>query len=63
MIDETTAGGLTYWQAVDIFERIADRAEIVAVTMCEFMPSADRNAQGAILAAQILTTWLGRLTR
>ena len=58
-----TAGGLTYWQAVDIFEGIADRAEIVAVTMCEFMPSADRNAQGAILAAQLLTTWLGRLTR
>ncbi|MDU8942404.1 arginase family protein [Ovoidimarina sediminis] len=57
-----TAGGLSYWQVIDLFDRVAARAEIAGITMCEFMPSADRNAQGAILAGQILTTWLGRLT-
>ncbi len=56
-----TAGGLGYWQVIEIFEEIAERCEIVGVTMCEFMASRDRDMAGATLGAQLLTSWLSRL--
>lgn len=56
-----TAGGLDYWQVVTLFERIAARANIEAITMCEFMASRDRDRVGATLGAQLLTTWIGVL--
>ncbi|QQA41248.1 arginase family protein [Pelagovum pacificum] len=57
-----TAGGLSYWDAVEIVERITARARIAAITMAEFMPENDRTGQAAILGAQLLTTWIGLMT-
>ncbi|PYE84420.1 arginase family protein [Pseudoroseicyclus aestuarii] len=58
-----TAGGLGYWQAVDLVERIAARGRIAGLTMAEFMPERDIDGLGAATAAQLLTSWLGVLTR
>ena len=56
-----TAGGLGYWQVLELFERIVARGPVVAITMCEFMAARDRDQAGATLAAQLLTSWLGIL--
>ncbi len=54
-----TSGGLSYWQAVRIVEGIEAKARIAGITMAEFVTERDIGGQGAVLGAQLLTTWLG----
>ena len=58
-----TAGGLSYWQVLELFAGVAERARISGVTMVEFMPERDIGGQGAQLAAQLLASVLGLLDR
>lgn len=56
-----TGGGLGYWQMVEVLSALTARCDVVGVTACEFMPSRDIEGRGALLAAQLLTTWVGIL--
>lgn len=58
-----TAGGLSYWQVMDLVEGVAARARIAAFDMVEFMPERDIDGQGALLAAQLLAGVLGVIAR
>jgi len=58
-----TAGGLSYWDVVDLIEGAAARARIVAFDMVEFMPARDIDGQGALVAAQLLLAVLGIVAR
>jgi agmatinase len=58
-----TAGGLSYWQVLELFAGVAEKGRIVGVAMVEFMPERDVDGQGAGVAAQLLTSVLGILAR
>ena len=58
-----TAGGLTYWQVLDLIAGVAGRARIAAFDMVEFMPARDIDGQGAALAAQLLAAVMGIVAR
>jgi len=58
-----TAGGLTYWQVMELIEGVAARARIAAFDMVEFMPERDIDGQGALLAAQLLAGVTGIIAR
>lgn len=58
-----TAGGLVYWQAVELIAAVASRAEIVAFDLVELMPDRDIDGRGALLAAQLLATVMGIVAR
>ncbi|WP_126975640.1 arginase family protein [Frigidibacter oleivorans] len=58
-----TAGGLGYWDVVDLVAGAAARGRIVAFDMVEFMPARDIDGQGALTAAQLLATVLGIVAR
>ncbi len=58
-----TAGGLTYWQLMDLVEGAAARGRIAAFDMVELMPERDVDGQGALLAAQVLAGVLGVIAR
>lgn len=58
-----TAGGLSYWQGLELIAGVAEKARIAGVAMVEFMPERDVDGMGAELAAQLLSTVLGLLHR
>jgi agmatinase len=58
-----TAGGLSYWQLLELIGGVAEKARIVGLCMVELMPERDIDAQGALLAAQILASVLGIIAR
>ena len=58
-----TAGGLGYWQVVELIAAVAGRARIAAFDMVEFMPARDIDGQGATTAAQLLATVVGLIAR
>jgi agmatinase len=58
-----TAGGLSYWQAMDLIEGVAAKARIAAFDLVEFMPERDIDGQGALVAAQLVAAALGVITR
>ncbi|KFI26539.1 agmatinase [Haematobacter missouriensis] len=58
-----TAGGLGYWQAMELIAGVAERAEIVAFDLVELMPERDIDGRGALLAAQLLATVMGIVAR
>ncbi len=58
-----TAGGLSYWQVLELITSVAGKARIVAVDMVEFMPERDIDGQGALVAAQLLAAVLGVVAR
>ena len=58
-----TAGGLTYWQLLELIGGVAERATIAGFDMVELMPERDIDGQGALLAAQILSSVLGIIAR
>lgn len=58
-----TAGGLSYWQVVDLIAAVAAKARIAGFDMVEFMPARDIDGQGATTAAQLLATAVGLIAR
>jgi agmatinase len=58
-----TAGGLSYWDVVELVAGVAARARIAGVGFVEFMPERDIDGQGALTAAQLLTAILGIVAR
>lgn len=58
-----TAGGLSYWQVLELIAGVSEKARIAGFDMVEFMPSRDVDGLGAGLAAQLLTAVLGILAR
>ena len=58
-----TAGGLSYWQVLELIAGVAEKARIAGVTLVEFAPARDVAGIGATTAAQLLTAILGLLAR
>lgn len=58
-----TAGGLTYWQLIELIAAVGARARIVGFDLVELMPERDIDGRGALAAAQILATVIGLLAR
>jgi agmatinase len=58
-----TAGGLTYWQVLELIAGVSERARIAGFDMVEFMPSRDVDGQGATVAAQLLAAVMGIIAR
>ncbi len=58
-----TAGGLSYMQSLDLIEGVAERAEIVAFDLVEFLSSADTGGAAAVTAAQFVSAVAGIIAR
>ena len=58
-----TAGGMGYWQVLELIGGVAERARIAGFDMVELMPERDIDGQGALLAAQVLAGVLGVIAR
>jgi agmatinase len=58
-----TAGGLGYWQVLELIAGVSERARIAGFDMVEFMPSRDVDGQGATVAAQMLAAVMGIIAR
>ncbi len=58
-----TAGGLSYWQVMELVAAVAEKGRIVAFDMVEFMPERDLDGLGAMVAAQLLAGALGVIAR
>ena len=58
-----TAGGMTYWQLLELIAGVAEKARIAGFDMVELMPERDIDGQGALLASQILASVLGVIAR
>jgi agmatinase len=58
-----TAGGLSYWQVLELIGGVAGKARIAGVGFVEFMPERDVDGQGALTAAQLLAAILGIVAR
>lgn len=58
-----TAGGMSYWQVLELIGGVAEKARIAGFDMAELMPERDIDGQGALLAAQILAGVLGIIAR
>ena len=58
-----TAGGLGYWQVLELIGAVAEKARIAGFDMVELMPSRDIDGQGALVAAQLLAGVIGILAR
>jgi agmatinase len=56
-------GGLSYWQAIELIDGVAQRARVAAFDLVEFMPTGDVSGMGALTAGRILTYVAGRLSR
>jgi agmatinase len=57
------AGGLGYWQVLELIGGVAERARIAGFAMTEFMPDRDIDGMGAMLAAQMLAGVMGIVAR
>ena len=58
-----TAGGLSYWQVMELIGAVAEKGRIVAFDMVEFMPDRDIDGMGAMVAAQMLAGVIGVIAR
>lgn len=58
-----TAGGLGYWQVMELVGAVAEKARIAAFDMVEFMPERDIDGMGAMVAAQLLAGVMGIVAR
>ena len=58
-----TAGGLRYWQALELIAGVAAKARIRGAVFTEFMAERDIDGMGAATAAQLVTSTLGLLCR
>jgi agmatinase len=58
-----TAGGLSYWQVMELVGAVAEKARIAAFDMVEFMPERDIDGLGAMVAAQMLAGVMGIIAR
>lgn len=58
-----TAGGLRYWQALELLGGVAAKARIRGLVFTEFMAERDIDGMGAATAAQLLISTLGLLSR
>jgi agmatinase len=58
-----TAGGLGYWQVLELIAGVAEKARIAGFDMVEFMPDRDVDGQGAVVAAQLLAAVMGIIAR
>lgn len=58
-----TAGGLSYWQVLELIGGVAEKARIAGFDLVELMPERDIDGQGALLAAQVLAGVLGVIAR
>ena len=58
-----TAGGLGYWQVLELIAGVTEKARIVGFDMVEFMPDRDIDGQGAAVAAQLLAGVMGIIAR
>lgn len=58
-----TAGGLRYWQALELIAGVAAKARIRGAIFTEFMASRDVDGLGAVTAAQLVISTLGLLCR
>lgn len=58
-----TAGGLGYWQVMELIGAVAEKGRIVAFDMVEFMPDRDIDGMGAMVAAQMLAGVIGVIAR
>lgn len=57
------AGGLGYWQVLELIGGVAERARIAGFAMTEFMPDRDIDGMGAMVAAQLLAGVMGIVAR
>ncbi len=58
-----TAGGLGYWQVLELIGAVAEKAGIAGFDMVEFMPGRDVDGLGATTAAQLLAAVMGVIAR
>jgi agmatinase len=58
-----TAGGLGYWQVLELIAGVAEKARIAGFDMVEFMPERDIDGLGAMVAAQMLAGVMGIVAR
>jgi agmatinase len=58
-----TAGGLHYWQVLELVGAVAEKARIAGFDMVEFMPERDVDGLGGTLAAQLLAAVMGIIAR
>ena len=56
-------GGFGYWDMIELLEAAGERARIVGANLVELMPAADVGGRGALVAARIAATLLGRIAR
>ena len=56
-------GGLSYWQTIELIHGVADKAELVAFNLVEFMPERDVDELGALVAARIIANVLGAVAK
>ena len=56
-------GGLTYFQAIEIIDAVADRATIVGFDVVEFVPERDVNGIGALTTFRLAAHAIGRISR
>jgi len=57
------AGGLTYWQAVELVDGVAGKARIAGFDLVEFVPAYDIGNIGALTAVRLLANVIGRVGR
>jgi agmatinase len=58
-----TAGGMSYWQVMELIGAVAEKARIAGFDMVEFMPERDIDGMGAMVAAQLLAGVVGLIAR
>ncbi|MCX7645487.1 MAG: arginase family protein [Rhodobacteraceae bacterium] len=58
-----TAGGLGYWQGLELVGGAAERGQIAGLGFVEFMPERDVDGIGALTAAQLLAALIGIIAR
>lgn len=58
-----TSGGLSYWDVLSLIGGVAEKGQIAAVGMVEFMPARDVDGIGAMTAVQLLAATLGIVAR
>ncbi len=56
-------GGLTYWQTLDLIHGVADKGNISAFDIVEFVPDMDIDQIGALTAARIVANVMGLVVR
>lgn len=54
-------GGLSYFQAIDLIDGVADRASIVGFDVVELMPERDVNGLGALTTFRLAAHAIGRI--